>query len=283
MKIPKIIHQTWKTNDIPEELTSCVESWKKLNPNWKYILWTDKEMDSFVEKHFPEFYKTYTTYPSGIFRADLFRLLAIYKMGGVYVDLDMKCIKSLDYLFAQHIKDREIAFSYENPIQSKSLWNIDTIYHAIFLAAEPKDEILKTIIQHIIKKGANHKTGDVVKVTGPISITESIKKVSLEKIAILHYKVITPIVDLSMRIKMHPWHIRKTISMVLKNEFYPETCMVHYWYHGYIKMPSILNMNNEELTKLLRKYDNPIFYLTYYFKYLIRRIARDILFYLKLR
>ena len=54
MSIPKIIHQTWKTKEIPKELIFCVESWKRLNPTWEYRLWTDEEMDSFVKKEFPE-------------------------------------------------------------------------------------------------------------------------------------------------------------------------------------------------------------------------------------
>ena len=73
MKTPKIIHQTWKTENIPKELEFCVESWKRLNPDWEYKLWTDNQMDIFVKQNFPKIYKTYTNYTHNIFRADLFR------------------------------------------------------------------------------------------------------------------------------------------------------------------------------------------------------------------
>ena len=45
--IPKIIHQTWKDNKIPDNWVNAVESCK-LN-GYKYILWTDKTMDEFVK------------------------------------------------------------------------------------------------------------------------------------------------------------------------------------------------------------------------------------------
>ena len=98
MNTVKIIHQTWKTNEIPKELFFCVDSWKKNNPDWEYKLWTDEEMDIFVKNEFPKLYEIYKSYKTDIFRADLFRLLVIYSKGGAYVDLDMECIKSLDYL-----------------------------------------------------------------------------------------------------------------------------------------------------------------------------------------
>ena len=41
MNIPKIIMQTWKTNDIPIEWKESPEAAKKFNPEWRYILMTD--------------------------------------------------------------------------------------------------------------------------------------------------------------------------------------------------------------------------------------------------
>lgn len=47
--IPKIIHQTWKTNKIPDEWKDAVKTCKSINTDFKYILWTDKTMDKFVK------------------------------------------------------------------------------------------------------------------------------------------------------------------------------------------------------------------------------------------
>lgn len=96
--IPKIIHQTWKTKEIPEEWQEAVNSCKKINKNFKYILWTDVTMDDFVKKYYPSFYKVYKSYTHQIQRCDAFRYLVLYKYGGVYLDMDIICNKNLNNL-----------------------------------------------------------------------------------------------------------------------------------------------------------------------------------------
>ena len=55
-------------------------------------------MEHFVKKFFPEFAAAYMSFehPCHVMRADLFRYLVLYKFGGVYMDLDGKCVKSFD-------------------------------------------------------------------------------------------------------------------------------------------------------------------------------------------
>ena len=48
--IPKIIHQTWKTDIPPSKWIPFIEKVKKLNPEWEYILWTDADNDEFVKQ-----------------------------------------------------------------------------------------------------------------------------------------------------------------------------------------------------------------------------------------
>ena len=42
--IPKIIHQTWKTKEVPEKWKKSQEEWQRLHPDWLYILWTDEDI-----------------------------------------------------------------------------------------------------------------------------------------------------------------------------------------------------------------------------------------------
>ena len=55
LRIPRIIHQTWKTKDVPSPLDQLPQTWKEYLPNWEYILWTDEMNREFVCKHFPDF------------------------------------------------------------------------------------------------------------------------------------------------------------------------------------------------------------------------------------
>jgi mannosyltransferase OCH1-like enzyme len=97
--IPKIIHQSWKSNSpIPDDNKDSVDAWKNLHPDWQYILWDDDMNRELVVKEFPWLLRTYDTYTKEIFRADLSRALYMYAYGGVYADLDMEPLKPFDGL-----------------------------------------------------------------------------------------------------------------------------------------------------------------------------------------
>lgn len=87
--IPKIIHQTWKTETIPSKWIPLVNKVRNLNPDWEYRLWTDYDNDAFVKKEFPEFYDTFKGFSRGIMRADVIRYLIMLKRGGVYLDYEV--------------------------------------------------------------------------------------------------------------------------------------------------------------------------------------------------
>ena len=96
--IPKIIHQTWKTLDVPDEWKDAVESCKNTHKDYKHKIWTDKMMEDFVKKEYPDFYNIYMSYKYNIQRCDAFRYLVLYKYGGIYFDMDIVCKKKLDSL-----------------------------------------------------------------------------------------------------------------------------------------------------------------------------------------
>lgn len=96
--IPKIIHQTYKTEDIPEQWIESQKKCKDLHPDYKYILWTDKMAHDFMEKEYPWFLPTFDSYEYPIERADAIRYFILYKYGGVYIDLDDGCERRLDPL-----------------------------------------------------------------------------------------------------------------------------------------------------------------------------------------
>lgn len=97
LRIPRIIHQTWKTKDVPSPLDQLPQTWKEYLPNWEYILWTDEMNREFVCKHFPDFLEKYDTYPCNIQRADAIRYLLLKVYGGLYVDMDFECLENIGF------------------------------------------------------------------------------------------------------------------------------------------------------------------------------------------
>lgn len=96
--IPKIIHQTYKTDAIPEEWKEGQRRCKELNPDYEYILWTDKMAHDFIKREYPWFLTNFENYPYPIQRADAIRYFILDFYGGIYLDLDVGCSRSLDPL-----------------------------------------------------------------------------------------------------------------------------------------------------------------------------------------
>ncbi len=95
--IPKLIHQTSKTHEI------CNEKWRgyqqklqSLHPDWTYKLWTDEDNLLFVKNEYPDFYDIFVKLPKNIMRADVIRYLLLYRLGGLYMDLDYEMLKPFD-------------------------------------------------------------------------------------------------------------------------------------------------------------------------------------------
>ncbi|CCC68317.1 hypothetical protein NCAS_0B02330 [Naumovozyma castellii] len=96
--IPKIIHQTYKTTDIPEQWKESRQKCIDLHPDYKYILWTDEMSHEFIREEYPWFLDTFENYKYPIQRADAIRYFILSHYGGVYIDLDDGCERRLDRL-----------------------------------------------------------------------------------------------------------------------------------------------------------------------------------------
>jgi GT2 family glycosyltransferase len=99
--IPPILHQTWKTDLIPEQFRAWSESWGHYNPGWTRMFWTDRTLLEFVAEQYPDFLRTFCSYKAGILRADAGRYLLLHHFGGVYADLDCECVASFAPIMAE--------------------------------------------------------------------------------------------------------------------------------------------------------------------------------------
>lgn len=161
--IPKIIHQTWKSNKIPWKWKSFVEKVKLMNPDWKYKLWTDDENNTFVYNEFPHFYKTFVGLPQNIMRADVIRYLILSKIGGVYLDLDYEVLQPFEFK----------KFSLVLPMNrsKKSGDEFDSLGNCI-MASAPGHQFWIDVIKDIQENPPNTANYTaVVKATGPLFLS----------------------------------------------------------------------------------------------------------------
>lgn len=96
--IPKIIHQTYIDENIPEKWQKTHESVLEYNPDYKYILWTDASSREFIKENYEWFLPTFDSYPYNIMRADVIRYFVLFHYGGIYIDLDNGCRQNMDPL-----------------------------------------------------------------------------------------------------------------------------------------------------------------------------------------
>jgi hypothetical protein len=101
-KVPRVLHQVWKTHAVPADLQGYVDSWRRENPEWTFRIWNDTESLSLIKDHYPWFYKHIHHFKSGVEKADIFRYFILYHHGGVYMDLDMECLRPWDPLLQRH-------------------------------------------------------------------------------------------------------------------------------------------------------------------------------------
>ncbi len=114
MAIPKSLHFTWKSEDLPGDTARCFARWQDLHPAWRIVLWTDVTMRDFIAETYPAFLQTYNAYPHAMQRTDCFRYLVLNALGGVCADLDVEPFRSIDTLveglqcFAGLVPDEQI-------------------------------------------------------------------------------------------------------------------------------------------------------------------------------
>jgi len=100
--IPKIIHQTWKNESVPERWLEPQRTCRELHPDYQYILWTDKMARDFILQEYPWFLDQFDAYTFDIERADAIRYFILAHHGGVYIDLDDGCNRKLEPLLSYH-------------------------------------------------------------------------------------------------------------------------------------------------------------------------------------
>lgn len=151
--IPKIIIQTWKSNQIPLEYKKEVDSVKNKNKNFRILFFTDEDIENFLREKYPQYYKTYKKLPIKIQKIDFFRYVAVYHYGGFYYDLDMRALKPLDRLV-----NYKVVFPLEQNSKRRCLnprfyyLCNQNCYHVIgnyAFGAIPKSDFLKILIDNI--------------------------------------------------------------------------------------------------------------------------------------
>jgi hypothetical protein len=102
--IPRIIHQTHSSQDaLPPDIRESIAALRANNPDWDYRFYDDDAVVRFIREAFGPTVLAYFNRIDpryGAARADLFRYLLMYRVGGVYLDIKSTARRPLDEIIA---------------------------------------------------------------------------------------------------------------------------------------------------------------------------------------
>ena len=187
--IPKIIHQTVADySDLHPYFAKNIESLKYMNPDYEFRIYDDRDISEFIKSNYSAnvlgyFYKLNPIY--GPAKADFFRYLLMYKIGGIYLDIKSTIIRPLSEL---HNLSNYLLSHWNNSIGQRHFnWGRHTQYgvpnefQQWHIVAPSNHPFLKAVICEVMRNIENYspeafgvgKLG-VLRVTGPIAYTQAI-------------------------------------------------------------------------------------------------------------
>ena len=168
--IPKNIFQSWYTKSLHPTIINKINNVIKMNPGYTHKIYTDAEMDEFINVNYPgEIADSYNRLNIIVAKVDFWRYLVLYKYGGVYLDMDSSIEKPLDDL----IKPEDEAI-----ITAEGNSGLYVQWALIFNKGHP---ILKKTIGFIVENIKNNSyPNDIHKMTGPSVYTKAINSIHNE-------------------------------------------------------------------------------------------------------
>lgn len=146
--IPKIIFQTFKTNQLPKLMKKSVDLLRSQNKDYQYVFHDDNMMKKFIYDNFPiSVYESFIRLKPGAYRADLWRYCILYIFGGIYLDIKYQPVNGFRF---DHLLSDEEYFVKDLDVKG--------VYTA-FIICRPRNEILLRAIYQICRNVKNKYYG----------------------------------------------------------------------------------------------------------------------------
>lgn len=159
--IPKIIHQYWNGANPPKGL---MQHCRDLHPDWEYHLWTPENVGEIPDFHNEDIFNAFS-HQQVNGQSDILRFEVLRTYGGIYLDADTICFRSLEPL-------RKNGFfagyhNFDNPgIPYPENKNI-----ASAVIGSVKNHPLAVELVHVLGNNQKHARGPVWKNVGPGLLT----------------------------------------------------------------------------------------------------------------
>lgn len=98
MPVPKVLHQIWMQGKdaVPSKYAAARATWTQVHPDWEIRVWDEADLIALIRG--TPWETPLRLCRRLIQRADVLRCAVLERFGGVYADMDMYALKSLDPL-----------------------------------------------------------------------------------------------------------------------------------------------------------------------------------------
>lgn len=172
--IKPMIHRLWLgPNQIPDEYIAYGLKWQELNPDWQVIDW-DQQQLSFItlrNQHvISDIWKRGgKSIEAAVQVADVVGYELIYHYGGIYVNVDIEPIRSLDYMFDYY------SLSNNDVYAGREDWNTPRIVNAV-LGGPLKHPFWEYVIKQLAPRYFANPEAEMVETTGPALLTDCVNE-----------------------------------------------------------------------------------------------------------
>lgn len=127
--IPKIVHIAWVDKNLLSSnhplILNGIKNFNILNPDWSITISDDDDINYYLKNNLLKQHFNLVSNIGIVAKTDIWRLLKIYLEGGLYVDIDRLCNKSISNLFDNNTKwilptCRDHDFSHDIMLSDKS-------------------------------------------------------------------------------------------------------------------------------------------------------------------
>jgi len=160
--IPKILHVSFKSRCVGRDHAEFLSRWSNTLENYSIFFYDDESVDNLINQDWPEFPGLHEAMKcvqyKGAMTVDIWRVLILYKYGGIYTDIDNSPTQKFDESL---IPDDVSAFFFTDSANRPSQW---------FMAMEPKHPLMYLCMKYIINNLLNMDSISgprTVYVTGP--------------------------------------------------------------------------------------------------------------------
>jgi len=207
-RVPKKLHQIWIGGPLPAEYNLWTRSWREHNPSWEYKLWTEQDILSFGLRN----EKAFCISPSYGVKTDIARYEILERLGGVYADTDLECLKPIKY-----IVDRCSFFAGTFFSEAPQIGNT-------IMGSVPNHSFMSRLVEETNQPVFTRDAMAILKATGPILVTrlffESIAEYDTSNV-ILPSNYFYPLPSFARLEK----NIKNTPSKYVTDDSYG----IHYW------------------------------------------------------